>query len=53
MNTLIGGTQVSEVAGLLQKLEWVVLDDAKHWGVDSRTIDLAFTVRIKLYLVLL
>lgn len=37
--------QVSEVSGLLQGLEWVVHDDVSHWGIDSRTIDLAFTVR--------
>ena len=36
---------MSEVSGLLQGLEWVVLDDVSHWGIDSRTIDLAYTVR--------
>lgn len=32
------------MAALLQGLEWVELDDVRHWGIDSRTIDLAFTV---------
>lgn len=37
--------QVAEVSGLLQGLEWVVLDDSRFWGVDGRTIDLANSVR--------
>lgn len=40
--------QVVEVAGMLQGLEWVTLEDSKHWGIDATTIDLAFTVREEL-----
>lgn len=36
---------MTEVSALLQGLEWVMLDDVRHWGIDGRTIDLAFTVR--------
>lgn len=39
--------QVTEVSALLQGLEWVALDDVRHWGIDGRTIDLAFTVKAK------
>lgn len=41
--------QVAEVSSLLQGLQWVVLEDTRHWGLDVKTIDLAFTVRLELY----
>ena len=37
--------QVSEIAGVLQGLEWVVLAESRNWGIDSTTIDLAYGVR--------
>lgn len=37
------------MSSLLQGLEWVVLEDSRHWGLDARTIDLAFTVRFWTY----
>lgn len=35
---------MAEVSGLLLGLQWVVLEDTRYWGVDVKTIDLAFTV---------